>query len=148
MILYLLSVAFANKVFPLKIQVKRGNGDPRALQNNWTFIPLFAAAFRVNGVFVISGLTAHKSTRKSFITCFPIHPYIPNTGIRIPRDVLCITRFIFQNSAFYHVTRVKRLNFRDNYYKTIQLLDRRLQLLRPIINQLSIKYNYCRTHRQ
>jgi hypothetical protein len=59
--LYLFSVAFGNKVLPLNVQVKRGSGDPRALQNNWTFIPLFAAAFRVSGVFVISGLTAHKT---------------------------------------------------------------------------------------
>jgi len=71
-ILYLFSVAFGNKVLPLNVQVKRGSGDPRALQNNWTFIPLFAAAFRVSGVFVISGLTVHKSTSKFFIIRSPI----------------------------------------------------------------------------
>lgn len=58
--LYLCSVAFGSKVFPLNVQVNLGNGEPRALQNNCTFIPLFAAALLVRGVFIICGLTATK----------------------------------------------------------------------------------------
>ena len=54
---YLCSVTLGSKVFPLNDQEYRGKGEPRALQDNCTFIPLFAAALLVNGVFIICGLT-------------------------------------------------------------------------------------------
>lgn len=54
---YLCSVTLGSKVFPLNVQENRGKGEPRALQYKCTFIPLFAAALLVNGVFIICGLT-------------------------------------------------------------------------------------------
>lgn len=61
--LYLCSVMFGNKVFPLKDHVNRGRGEPRALQNSCTLIPLLAAALLVSGVFIICGLTVGETNR-------------------------------------------------------------------------------------